>query len=1394
MEEEVFAVNKLVSVVEARDVELFKAELKKSLEQQENYLELPIELIKQEIINNSVFDNPRRWYRNHELKEMLELCGYYIKKKLISEIKQRKKIFSASLLNMLNALPLEQIEDVLSSSTKGGIALLYYFRRKIVKNGLENYINIALAVENINNKLMKLLAEKPDDKIWKAVLMQDGMVVPLVVASDNKVNSQRISTMQDDKAKKGKATAAVDASTPLLQDTTTVDSEAHDFGRVSEGEFPELQLVEFESDPQEQVRIAALSFNEVLDNIRDKFFSGKKPYKDALRARLQNPPVKPDALYAVEQISFAHERQSIDFPPGLAEINLLAVLDVLNRYWCFDKGEIRKVLSAKFRFKDVSFLCYLRHKNIDLSQYGRVNDVVKEINRKLFNGVVALLNEDHGHGAPQGPEKIKDKINEALKAGMDPNTQDDNGWTLAHHVIQGFINNKTDADIFMPIEALRIQGANFNIKNKDGDTALHFAVFYRKASREFVKALVTQCHAIPELANNLGNTAAGQVNAVVLVDADSEPEPVKDAPTYLRKHISALHAAIELRDVHKARTYFTSDTESPATMATRTRGGNLSSFAFIDFLKAPYAKAIRFVRWYHTSELQEIRDLNLAYFRTIFLPRNINGDNDLSESVVQNLPGLLSILNELSESEISSVLTRRSEHGAPACALYYIRKHAGAILANYERVNKIAEEIHQQHAHVSTEISIYDYNNFVQALNNGVDFHNIDFLQSLDRFDNSQVKAKIAELHGHPQVAYVAEPTSGGKSRETVLLESVTGEGADARDKAKYLKKLSSYCSTNNIEKLGQLLEKVRQEGDAVKQNGGAEAVTAFINTKHNGWTALHCAVAAGASDVVNLLLKKGASVNAMTDTGFAPIHYLLKQTGSVFEGNKKVHEIFVDHYEEIFSALASSENIDLNIKDLFQQKTFLDYLVEIGLPLKAKITRQLRATFIRNVLDTGRVWVTQRNMDQASTARDEEASKALNGPISLLMEAIVQVDPAVEVAAVKKLIATGMNINLMDIHNKSFPIHAAILRGNLEVIDLLLAEGADLYSKEKPKRSKSKADDKGKDEAGAKDKSEKEGMTALYSVVLYHKQAVLKHLVAKHKGIFGDDAKEALCGQVYKEKSIEGEGFVEFIHQLTLLISSGLGAYLLIEMIRNKDYKLLERVIDLGANVNDKTDAGVTALGAALAYGFDEGLMLLLERGAKPTEEQEPKIVALLKTLATKSAEASSVDEEEEGEDEDSVSDSDVLPPLEEDIRVVADPATVDAEQNNNDQEFDDAARKLEEDDAKTNSGESVESSTGEEDSTEENTTEEEEFFSMRRPETVAVAAAVAHEEEDVTTAELMMAGWVKNYHVVPANGILEHGSPVTAKFNSDPLSRKLVEDAELQNGHGTRPRTATK
>lgn len=41
------------------------------------------------------------------------------------------------------------------------------------------------------------------------------------------------------------------------------------------------------------------------------------------------------------------------------------------------------------------------------------------------------------------------------------------------------------------------------------------------------------------------------------------------------------------------------------------------------------------------------------------------------------------------------------------------------------------------------------------------------------------------------------------------------------------------------------------------------------------GWTALHCACSAGSDSVIALLLERGANVNAKTDNGQVPLHYV---------------------------------------------------------------------------------------------------------------------------------------------------------------------------------------------------------------------------------------------------------------------------------------------------------------------------------------------------------------------------------------------------------------------------------------------------------------------------------------------------------------------------------------
>jgi hypothetical protein len=698
------------------DVELFKSLLKK------RNADIPVLYIQQLIEDNN--RKPLSWILNLKLNEMLRKCRRHTEKKLFELLRlNHKRVISGDswighFLAVLNDMPFDEIYEALRYGTHFQHRLMFHLREEVGVEILRAYYpNIVAPMEKYNNELRAEYESARGDQILQNIIMSNGLLLP-----DINFNTQRKKTMEDmtkpysdfgfttsDHEEVVEGSAVPHDQLGLLA-TASRDQENDPFrlvaerkkksphhettylfeGQSSRGENNHAPLIEEEDD------LADETIDFLLLQIREKFFGGKDKYKLALKKRLINPPPQENLVRVISYINF-HLEQPIELPPVLADINFSELLSVLDRFWCFDKVEIQALLLHLVGFSGVSLLCFIREQNIDLKLYPRVNDRVELINVYLLNTVLAVMDSS------KDPEIVYKAINYALKQGMDPNTKGENGRTLIHEIIMrlGPVNTQNQ-DLFTPLNCLLKRRADFNAKDADGNTPLHYAVMYRPIVSDeadeainFADALI-QCGAMPDLVNKAGYTAAGPAptedHRIVLPSSD-EASTLRD---HLRSRESLLHTKIDRHSVDGVmRVLDVRHVVENVGHVTKKTSGGVSSIEFTRKLIALHADNFFLKRWFYNSELEEILELNIQYFHQIFLPRVVDGDV-LTQTVINKLPQLLEILNELSPAVIRDVLTQRAEHFS-ACALFYIRRNCTASQMDaYPNVRDAAALIHEE--------------------------------------------------------------------------------------------------------------------------------------------------------------------------------------------------------------------------------------------------------------------------------------------------------------------------------------------------------------------------------------------------------------------------------------------------------------------------------------------------------------------------------------------------------------------------------------------------------------------------------------------------------------------------------------------------------------------------
>lgn len=119
--------------------------------------------------------------------------------------------------------------------------------------------------------------------------------------------------------------------------------------------------------------------------------------------------------------------------------------------------------------------------------------VTKKIPKKKARpGVDGLGRTALQYAAVDGDSR---RVEELLRAGADPDAQDDNGWTALHFAAQ--------ARSLSCVQALLQAGAAVELRDSHGNTALSTAVFNSRGDGAIISAL-REAGADPRAANNHG--------------------------------------------------------------------------------------------------------------------------------------------------------------------------------------------------------------------------------------------------------------------------------------------------------------------------------------------------------------------------------------------------------------------------------------------------------------------------------------------------------------------------------------------------------------------------------------------------------------------------------------------------------------------------------------------------------------------------------------------------------------------------------------------------------------------------------------------------------------------------------------------------------------------------
>jgi ankyrin repeat protein len=267
--------------------------------------------------------------------------------------------------------------------------------------------------------------------------------------------------------------------------------------------------------------------------------------------------------------------------------------------------------------------------------------------------------------------RTKKAIDEAIKRGMHPNTQDEKtGDTLVHLVIQALCT-RNYTEIQIPLLSLLDAGADFNVRNKQGETSLHVARRCLFNAESFYLWLKNECHVIPELVNEAGKVALPY----------SRDE---------RKLISAIERGASVLEL-QAMLQAGSNADARKLFIERT-SNNLSCVGFVRRKKEEAAQRFNvpvikeLYRLYKADEFDGILNLFLIFIQRQF--SNLKSGGDLPLEARE----LLAILNEYPPEEIRYVLRSYADAEKHACVLCCIRRK-NIDLDGLDNVKAVADEM-----------------------------------------------------------------------------------------------------------------------------------------------------------------------------------------------------------------------------------------------------------------------------------------------------------------------------------------------------------------------------------------------------------------------------------------------------------------------------------------------------------------------------------------------------------------------------------------------------------------------------------------------------------------------------------------------------------------------------
>jgi cytohesin len=428
------------------------------------------------------------------------------------------------------------------------------------------------------------------------------------------------------------------------------------------------------------------------------------------------------------------------------------------------------------------------------------------------------------------------------------------------------------------------------------------------------------------------------------------------------------------------------------------------------------------------------------------------------------------------------------------------------------------------------------------------------------------------------------------------IIEKVVG--VDAREDCFYYTALHRAVMGGHTDVVKLLLIK----GADVDVRGGPDSETPLH----------YAAMLRTATDIVEILITNGADVNAKNAAGETPLHYAAEH------GSKDMAELLIDSGADV-NAKDSDGQTPVDIAVSRNRKNVVELLIAKG--ANASLHTAVRGghkDIVELLLAKGADVNAKNNEGRTAS---EMAMVSLRPQIVKLLanngaeiSSIHLAASVGDLAKVKAFLQKGIDINARDSGGR-IPLHYAV---TADVAEFFISNGADIHAGDKdgetPLHTVARAGCRGVVELlitkGADVDAKKSGYTPLsYAVQRGHKD-VIRSLV-NH----GADINFVADGDwpfLHYAGWNNDKNLVKFFvdHGAKLNVKDG-GGWTVLHYAVHEDYKeIVEYLVSKGADVNVKNNEGWTPLYYAQDYGYAEIVELLRKHGAKEDEvpESSPK------------------------------------------------------------------------------------------------------------------------------------------------------------------------------------------